>query len=254
MHNGPSGMMHTCVPPCLPTTWRRHRLPSTLPFSSPNPSPQLRAAWCSMRGLARLLLACLLLALGCSAQRPSTLAQPVPGAPAAHKTPPPEAAPPEAGPPPPPAATGVPASLAPRPAPEPEPPALPSPPAAPPTAPPAPEQQPEVAILPPPSAPPAAQPPAPASPPAESPAPAPPAPASPPPSPPPAPAPRAAGDGQCILLPQTNASGQTLQDQRGVGSAGACCAACQKLSGCNVFVFCPRDGELWLCGMHAGEV
>jgi hypothetical protein len=67
----------------------------------------------------------------------------------------------------------------------------------------------------------------------------------PPQTPPPTPAPEQSPGSQlieCVLLPNTNAQGDTVADQRDVSSSAECCAHCQITQGCNVFVFCPLEG------------
>lgn len=55
---------------------------------------------------------------------------------------------------------------------------------------------------------------------------------------------------QCTLLPNTNARGATISNMQR-GSVTECCTECQETDGCNVFVYCPKDGG-WCVGRHAG--
>ena len=188
-------------------------------------------AHCLMARLGRLMLLAALLG-ACSAARPSGLALPVPGAP-------PEAAPapppsdnvqlvPSEAPPPPPSPPPLPTPAPPEASP-PAPPPAPEP-SSPPPAPLAPPPSLEASPSPSPPAPPAPRPAAPLTPPVASP--------SPPPSPPPAPP---SANGQCILLPNTNAEGSGLRTLS-VGSTAECCSACQRSPPCNVYVHCPKSG------------
>ncbi|EFN50670.1 hypothetical protein CHLNCDRAFT_143371 [Chlorella variabilis] len=55
---------------------------------------------------------------------------------------------------------------------------------------------------------------------------------------------------QCTLLPNTNARGATISNMQR-GSVTECCTECQETDGCNVFVYCPKDGG---CDDGSGRV
>ncbi|KAL4448218.1 hypothetical protein ABPG75_005437 [Micractinium tetrahymenae] len=72
--------------------------------------------------------------------------------------------------------------------------------------------------------------------------PAPPSPTSPAPS---------SGSKQCVIVPNANAEGDTIDQMDGVASIADCCTACQQASSCNVFVYCPASGG---CDNGSGTV